>query len=94
MSVDLALILMANARTFSKYLDAALPRQQTFHAHLMAQHRERVQKVIIAALKGLHHTDQAAAHVLGHLHLQASSNRSDEICLRASTLHREAQLAR
>jgi len=41
----------------------------------MQQDREGVQKIIIAALEDVHHTDQAAAHVPPHLHLQISMDR-------------------
>lgn len=35
----------------------------------MQQNGERVQEVVIAPLKDVHHADQAAAHVSSHLHL-------------------------
>ena len=38
----------------------------------MQQNGQRVQEVVVAALKYVHHTDQAAAHVATHLHLHLS----------------------
>ncbi len=37
--------------------------------HLVQQDGEGVQEVIVAALKDVHNTDQAAAHVAPHLNL-------------------------
>ena len=38
--------------------------------YLMEQNGKGVQEVVIAALKDVHYTDEAAAHVPPHLHLQ------------------------
>ena len=38
----------------------------------MQQNGQRVQEVVVAALKYVHHTDQAAAHVAAYLHLHAT----------------------
>ena len=40
----------------------------------MQQDGEGVQEVVIAALKDVHHTDQAATHVPPHLNLCTSNN--------------------
>lgn len=42
-------------------------------SHLMEQNGKGVQEVVIAALKDVYHTDQAAAHVAPHLHLDSHS---------------------
>ena len=39
----------------------------------MQQDGERVQEVVVTALKDVHHTDEAAAHVSAHLHLKHSA---------------------
>ena len=41
-------------------------------AYLMQQDGQRVQEVVIAPLKYMHHTDQAATHVAAHLHLHCT----------------------
>ena len=42
-------------------------------SHLVQQDGEGVQEVVVTALKDVHHTDQAAAHVSAHLHLKHST---------------------
>ncbi len=42
--------------------------------YLVQQDGEGVQEVIVAALKDVHNTDQAAAHVPPHLNLCTSNN--------------------